>query len=329
MTERQPLVQQKSTVSRPWGRILGVAAALAVSVVAVQTLGPVKLGAVRGAPSSALLAAASGDSSDVFGCGCTIQWCCDNKDLFDDDFVTTKEGAAGDSPCSLLRDPILGNREAGNPPFDANTICAEVESGKRNGSTSVCDQPEMSLVTAVYSQGSQDMIIVTFGKSCSEGPSCELPGTYVGDTLYTELPDQVIGTWCGVGSGYTLEKTGIKGFDARTNKHGTVTLGTCDVDECVLGKGIPVYVTPHEVDYDDKPDPCSWGGDKPDASAYVGPFDNKTAYAACVDFQTVSGAGGRVVFTSVSGSDDVGLNSELFAKANPKCVKATPPESPV
>ena len=134
-----------------------------------------------------------------------------------------------------LRDPILGNREAGNPPFDANTICAEVESGKRNGSTSVCDQPEMSLVTATYSQGSQDMIIVTFGKSCSEGPSCELPGTYVGDTLYTVLPDQVIGTWCGVGSGYTLEKTGIKGFDARTNKHGTVTLGTCDVDECVLG----------------------------------------------------------------------------------------------
>ena len=45
----------------------------------------------------------------------------------------------------------------------------------------------------------------------------------------------------------------------------------CLISTQVLGKGIPVYVTPHEVDYDDKPDPCSWGGDKPDASAYVGP----------------------------------------------------------
>jgi len=83
------------------------------------------------------------DSSDVFGCGCTIGWCCKNKDLFDHAFATKQDDESstflGTTPCALFQ-TVIGN--AGwhfDPHLSKDTICAEVDAGKRDGSLSVCD----------------------------------------------------------------------------------------------------------------------------------------------------------------------------------------------
>jgi len=316
-SERQPLVKE-SPDTRPWGRILlGLAAALAVSVVAVQGLGPVKT-----APSVLL---AASDSGDEFGCGCTIQWCCDNKDLFNDDF-TSKGETAEDTPCAMLAEPITKSQDAyfdgsPDPKFDAKTICAEVDSGKRDGSSSVCDQPEMFKVAATYTQEPQHMIMVEFGKSCGDGPSCELPGRDL-ETVGDNADSNVVGTWLRLTDlNWEYNNYEIKGYDNTTNKHGYIQISTCFLDFCDAGKGLPFYVVPGD-DYRTE-DLCDQEYVEP--AGHVGPYgDGKHAYGTCVDFVTLSGATGRAVFTDLSGSEDTGLNSASFAEANPRCVQGSP-----
>jgi len=169
------------------------------------------------------------------------------------------------------------------------------------------------------------MFIIEFGKSCAEGPSVgdeNLPGT---DDLSVRPFGEMHGPAMQIMAFDTLQDWAtVTGVDKATNKSGTVTVATCDWEtQCVPGKGQTVKVIPGARPSEDFVPCVDWN-----ISAFIGPYgQGKNAYGVCVDFEPedATSAGGRVVFTSLSGSKNEmyipgGINTKDFAKYNPNCV---------
>ena len=105
--EDSPLLQPEASAGPRRVCKFAVLTALALGAVGAVASSRVQGRHVVEGPPAALFEdfAPPSDSSDVFGCGCTIGWCCKNKDLFDHAFATKQDDESstflGTTPCAL------------------------------------------------------------------------------------------------------------------------------------------------------------------------------------------------------------------------------------
>ena len=105
--EDSPLLQPEASAGPRRLCKFAVLTALALGAVGAVASSRVQGRHVVEGPPAALFEdfAPPSDSSDVFGCGCTIGWCCKNKDLFDHAFATKQDDESstflGTTPCAL------------------------------------------------------------------------------------------------------------------------------------------------------------------------------------------------------------------------------------